>query len=254
MEPGVQTCEETLDAGQRLVPRFGLAAGAGAAAPRAGRAVRLGLLDPVEAGREAAGRAARHRTAISPTCTPGPRSICPAPAGWASIRPRACWPAKATCRWPPRPIPVSAAPITGTRGPLRGRVRLRTCRSTRDCRSPARHQALHRRAMGARSSSLGHKVDARLDGRRRAADHGRRADLRLDRRHGRPGVEHRPPMGPQKRRLAGDLLPPSGPAVRPRGRCCTSARASGIPASRCPAGRWAATGEATASRSGTTRN
>ena len=31
LEPGVQTCEETLDAGQRLVPRHGMAAGA---APR----------------------------------------------------------------------------------------------------------------------------------------------------------------------------------------------------------------------------
>ena len=34
---------------------------------------------------------------------PGPRSTFPAPAGSASIRPRACWPARGTSRWPPRP-------------------------------------------------------------------------------------------------------------------------------------------------------
>ena len=100
-------------AGQRLLPRFGLAAGADAAAPGPGRAVRFRLLDPVEAGHQAAGRAGRHRTTTSPTCTPGPKSICPAPAGSASIRPPACWPAKGICRWPPRPIRLSAAPITG---------------------------------------------------------------------------------------------------------------------------------------------
>ncbi len=31
MEPGVQTCEQTLDTAQRFVPRFGMAAGPGAA-------------------------------------------------------------------------------------------------------------------------------------------------------------------------------------------------------------------------------
>ena len=49
------------------------------------------------------GRAAPRR--ISPICMPGPRSTCPAPAGSASIRPRACSPARATCRSPRRRIP-----------------------------------------------------------------------------------------------------------------------------------------------------
>ena len=40
----------------------------------------------------------------SPICTPGPKSICPAPAGSASIRLRACSPAKGTFRWPAPPI------------------------------------------------------------------------------------------------------------------------------------------------------
>ena len=38
----------------------------------------------------------------SSICTPGARCTCPAPAGSASTPPRACWPAKATSRWPAR--------------------------------------------------------------------------------------------------------------------------------------------------------
>ena len=80
------------DAGARqgLVPRFELAAGAGAAQPRPRRALRLRLPDPAEARPRLARRPARHRRSTSPTCTPGARSICPAPAGSASTRPRAC--------------------------------------------------------------------------------------------------------------------------------------------------------------------
>ena len=45
----------------------------------------------------------------------------------------------------------------------------------------------------------------------------------------------------------------SSPTASPRGRCCISARANGIPASSCRAGRSAATGARTARRSGATR-
>ena len=115
---------------ERLVPRFGLAAGAGAAQPGPGRAVRFRLPDPVEAGHEAAGRPARTGHPTSPTCTPGPRSICPAPAGWGSIRPPACWRAKATCRWPPRPIPIRPRRFPAAS------IRARSIFPSR-CRSPA---------------------------------------------------------------------------------------------------------------------
>jgi hypothetical protein len=60
LEPGVQTPEETLK-GPRLVPRLGLAAGAGAAPPRAGGALRVRLPDPARARREVARRPFRHR-------------------------------------------------------------------------------------------------------------------------------------------------------------------------------------------------
>ena len=116
-------------------------------------------------------------------------------------------------------------------------------------RIAARHQAVHRRAVAARSNALGHHIDAGAQGRRRAPDDGRRADVRVDRRHGRRRVElhgaRRPTSaGSPARSSAGSKID------SPRARCCTSARASGIPASRCRAGRSAATGATTACRSG----
>ena len=97
--------------------------------------------------------------------------------------------------------------------------------------------------------ALGDRVDARARRRRRAADDGRRADVRLDRRHGRRGVEHRG-HGPDqaaagRRRCSAACATRSRPAA-----CCTSGRASGIRASRCRAGPSPATGAPTACRSG----
>ena len=59
-------------------------------------------------------------------------------------------------------------------------------------------------------------------------------------------------LGPEKRRLAGVLFRKLADRFAPA-RCCISARANGIPASSCRAGRSAATGARTASRSGATR-
>ena len=59
-------------------------------------------------------------------------------------------------------------------------------------------------------------------------------------------------MGPNKRRLAVELLLKLRDRFAPA-RCCISARANGIRASRCLAGRSAATGAKTACRSGKIR-
>ncbi len=88
---GARRADARGDAGQRLrlLPRLGLAAGAAAAPLRPGGALRLRLPDPAHARREGARRPERHRRSTSPTCTPGARSTCPAPAGSASTPPRA---------------------------------------------------------------------------------------------------------------------------------------------------------------------
>ena len=88
-----------------LVSRFGLAAGATVAPPRARRAVRIRLSHPTQARRHGARRARPERATISPICTPGAKCICPAPDGWGSIPPRGCLPAKDTSRWPARRTP-----------------------------------------------------------------------------------------------------------------------------------------------------
>jgi hypothetical protein len=109
MEPGVQTPDETLKPGPRLVPGQRLAAGADPAPLGIAARFVSGYLIQLKADvRPSTARPAP--TTTSPTCTPGRRSICPAPAGWASTRLPVCWPAKATSRSPPRRIPPRRPP------------------------------------------------------------------------------------------------------------------------------------------------
>ncbi len=123
----------------------------------------------------------------------------------------------------------------------------RHAHSRRSRASPSRTPT----SSGTRSTRSGDRVDAELDGRRRAADDGRRADVRLDRRHGRRGVEHGGAGPDASASWPASCITPAAAIASRRAACCTSGRASGIPASRCRAGRSAATGAATASRSGT---
>ena len=186
------------DARTRFVPRLRLAAGADPAPSRAGGALRLRLPDSAHARREVARRSDRRRRPTSPTCTPGRRSTCPAPAGSGSTRPPVCSPAKATSRSPRRPSLPSAAPVTGAVGRVRGRVRPRddACGGSTNRRaSPSRTP----RSNGGRSTRCGQRRRPRAARRRRAAHDGRRADVRVDRRHGRRRVEHRRARSAQAR-------------------------------------------------------
>ena len=98
---------------------------------------------------------------------------------------------------------------------------------------------------GPRIDALGSAVDVRLRDRRRAPHHGRRADLRVGRRHGRRGVEHR---GRRRRQAAPapDPHPPPRRPLRAGPPHPRTGRASGTRASRCPAGNSASTGAPTA--------
>ena len=102
------------------------------------------------------------RRPTSPTSTPGPRCTSPAPAGSASTRRPACSPARATSRSRARRDPRRAAPVTGAdRRRCEVDVRVRQRRHPRP-RGPARHPALHRRAVGARSTRSARAVDDAL--------------------------------------------------------------------------------------------
>ena len=175
-----------------------------------------GYLIQLAARREAAGRPAGPVRPTSPTCTPGPRSTCPAPAGSGWTPPPACCAARAISRSPPAPTrsPPRRSPAWWKRPRSRSTSR---CRSRRILETPrttkpyteAQWQAILARGAGGRS---------RADARRRAADHGRRADLHLRRRHGRARVEHRCARSDQARLCRAADPPADGPLVA-RARC-----------------------------------
>ena len=107
----------------------------------------------------------------------------------------------------------SAAPITGAGRAGASDVRLRDERDAA-ARGAARHPALHRRRLEpARRARRSGRSRSRRAGR--APDHGRRADLRLDRRFRRAGMEHRR-RRPEQAGARRDLDPPPAGAVRAR--------------------------------------
>ena len=101
--------------------------------------------------------------------------------------------------------------------------------------------------------TLGRLVDSPTRRERRAPHPGRRADLRVRRRHGRRRVDDRGRRRGQARQGMGAHQAARRSGSPPPARCCTARRASGTRASRCPAGNSASTGAVTASRCGTGR-
>ena len=151
MEPGVQTCEETLALAKRFLPGLGLAAGAGPA--------QLGL-----AARFVSGYLIQLKPDMKPLDgPPGPQRDFTDLHAWAEVYlPGAGWvgldptsgllageghmPLAAT------PNPDSAAPITGAVDPCEVDFSLPDVGQPRG-RRPARHQALHGRTMGRRRAT-----------------------------------------------------------------------------------------------------
>ena len=76
--------------GPRLLPGQRLGPGAGPAEPGHGGPLRVRLPDPAEARHRRHRRPGGRQAPTSPTCMPGPRRTCPAPAGWVWMRPAAC--------------------------------------------------------------------------------------------------------------------------------------------------------------------
>ncbi len=146
------------------------------------------------------------------------------------------------------PEPGAAAPITGAvdkaevevRAPHEGGARLG---------SAARHQALHRGAVGARSSSWATPSTRSCWPATCASPWAAsRPSCRSTIRTAPSGTP--PPWGPTSG--ASPSMSTTGSRRSTRRRACrTSVRASGIRASSCRAGRSTASGAATASRSGT---
>ncbi len=140
-------------------------------------------------------------------------------------------------------------PITGVVEKCRGRASTHHMAVQRICEAPRVTKPYTDEQWDA-IDALGHASRRRPAPRDVRLTHGRRADLRVHRRPGRRRVEHGRARADQAR-LGGDACCDACAPLRAEAACCTTARASGIPASRCRAGRSAATGARTASRSGT---
>ena len=186
------------------------------------------------------------RTTTSPICTPGPRSIFPAPAGSASIRPRVCLPARAIFRLPRRrtiatprrfqawrvsPTSISSSICASNGSP-----------STRASPSPFRKKRGRRSTLWARRSTRSSSpttcaspwAASRLSSRSTISSRASGTRTPSDRRSARS------PTG-----SSGACAIASRPADS-----CITGKANGIRANPCRAGPFRSTGGATASRSG----
>ena len=198
------------------------------------RALCFRLSDPARARRETARRPRRARPPTSPTCTPGPKSTCPAPDGSDSIPPPACSPAKDTSRSPARPTPASAAPISGL---------LESCKT--DVQHEMSVQRIHESPRVTKPYTeeqwneilaLGHQVDVDLKaGDVRLTMGGEPTFISLDDRQ-RTRVDHHR-LRARKAKAVRGTLPAVARSVRARRAAAFRAGQMVSRASRFPAGR-----------------
>ena len=161
MEPGVQTPEETLTKGHRLLPRFRLAAGATAAPPGPGRTLCVGLPHPADCRCQVRSTAPSGPEKTSPTCTPGAKSSCPARAGSAWTPPPGLMAGEGHIAAGLHAAALQRSPRVG-----RGQAEVEFkhhMQVTRIYESPRVTPALHRRAVGQVLQALGAEVDRKLE-------------------------------------------------------------------------------------------
>ena len=216
MEPGVQTPDDTLRTGDRLLPRLGVAAGVDAAPARPGRPVRVRLPGAADLRRRGARRAVRARRRLHRPARLG-RGVHP---GRRLDRPRPdVGPVR---RRGPHPA-VGHAASASRRPPITGATE--PCETTLEFSNVVRR--IHedpRVTLPYTEAAVGRDQRARrprrraAGRRRRPAHDGRRADVRLDRQPGRPGVDHRRRRAAQAR---------AGVGVWPRG-CSSMWAPSGV--------------------------
>ena len=156
-------------------------------------------------------------------------------AGWIGLDPTSgCSPAKVTFRSRARRSRIRRAGLRRGRG-VRDNVRSRHV-GRAHLRGAARDQAVHRTRNGRRSMRWASRSMRRSERRRRAPHHGRRADLRLDRRSRSAPEWNTAPSATNKRTHRRGALPAAAGALRAARARCTSDRASGIPGEPLP--RW----------------
>ncbi len=230
------------------MPRLGLAALSGVPPPGHRVAFCLGLPDSADVRPEVARRPVGPRGRLHRPARLD-RDL-PAGAGWVGLDPTSgLFAGEGHIPLACTPQPTSAAPISGAHDPCE--VEFDFEMSIKRVHEDPRVTKPYTEAQWERIEALGHEVD----------EHLQRNDVRLT-MGGEPtfvsiddmdGDEWQTAaVGPNKRRLGNDLLLRLTRRFG-RGACCTTGKASGTRARRCPAGPCTATGGKTASRSGATK-